>query len=261
MKDHTFLLVAGDTDGIAFKKRDEKPFTDEERKSLVDELNARMDELIRWEDDGVYKTQIVLAAKNYVLEKYPKDCKKGEATVKFKGNSVKATYKSKVSQRFIQELIECLLKNKKDHIFAIYNRYAEGAFNLTDISDWCSKKTITKAVLNPERTTEQRVLDAIEDADVNEGDKIYVFNKTKEELCLRENFDGTYCVDTLLRKLYDTLSIFGTVIDIDLFPNYTLKKNKELLKVTVTIPVIDRPVFKDGALTSPFPAGFFQVRS
>lgn len=219
---HNFIAVGADTDGLAFKKQDEKPFTTEEREALVAELNSYMDELIKWEDDGCYKRQLVIKAKNYVLQD-----EKGN--VKVKGSALKATTKEKALQKFLSEVLDLILKDRKDHIFSLYMKTAEEVVNLKSIDEWCSKKTVTKAVLNGERTNETRVLEAIGDRDVSEGDKIYVFFKTPTELCLRENFDGTYCVDTLLGKLYDTLCIFETIIDVSLFPNFSLQRNRELI--------------------------------
>lgn len=224
MSNYNFIAVAGDTDGIAFKKADEKPFTKEEREAILSDLNSKMDTLIRWEDDGVFKRQIVVKAKNYILQDE-------DGKVKIKGSGLKATTKEKALQRFIGEVINLLLKDKKDQIFHTYLRYATEIVNLKDISDWCVKKTVTKAVLNPERTNERRVLDALEKAEINEGDKVYLFNRTDTELCLRENFDGTYCVDTLLDKLYSTMKIFDTIIDIELFPNFSLVRNKPLIGI------------------------------
>lgn len=218
----TFELVAGDTDGLAFKKSDGKPFTDEETKQIVDHLNSQMDELIRWEFDGVLKRQIVVRTKNYVMQDE-------SGKVKIKGSGLKGTTKEKALQQFMRELIDLLLKDRKDQILFLYLRYAREILDLKDMSQWCVKKTVTKSVLNAERTNEQRVLDALDEAEVNEGDKVYMFNRTPEELCLLENFDGTYCADTLLKKLYGTLAIFDTIIDVDLFPNFTLQRNRELL--------------------------------
>ena len=106
----------------------------------------------------------------------------------------------------------------------INNLHGIGIFNF-----WASKKTVTKAVLYPERTTEQRIKDAIGDKKVQEGDKIKVFFDTDESLCLLENFNGTYCKKRLYEKLYKTLSIFDTLIDVSVFPNFSLKRNETRL--------------------------------
>jgi hypothetical protein len=222
MSSNNFIVVGADTDGLAFKKRDEKPFTLEERQALVAELNSLMDGLIHFEDDGVMKRQIVVKAKNYIMQDE-------SGKVKIKGSGLKATTKEKALQTFIKELIDLLLKDRKDQILFLYMKYAREILDLKDITEWCMKKTVTKAVLTPERTQEQRVYDAIQGASVNEGDKVYMFNKTETELCMRENFDGTYDADTLLDKLYNTLSVFDTILDIDLFPNFALKRNRDLL--------------------------------
>lgn len=220
---HNFLISNVDTDSIAFRKADQKAFTEEEQETLLSELNSLMPEKIKWDHDGVYRRFIVLKAKNYLLD----DGK----NIKIKGSALKATMKEPALQKFIGEVLELLRTDRKAHIFDAYHRIAQQILNVTkdNIREWCAKKTVTKSVLNPERTTERRILDAIKDANLNEGDKFFVFFKTEEELCLMENFDGTYCKFTLLGKLFDTIKIFSNILDIELFPNYSLKKNRKLL--------------------------------
>jgi hypothetical protein len=129
--------------------------------------------------------------------------------------------------------------------------------------------------LNAERTNETRVLDAIEGTDYREGDKIYVFFKTPEELCLREKFDGTYDTDILLDKLHSTLEIFDTILDVELFPNFSLKRNRDLLG---DLPALSTPApkkkttqvilkkaseietVKPSQSKAEFPSGFWQTR-
>jgi hypothetical protein len=122
---------------------------------------------------------------------------------------------------------------------------------------------VTEAVLNPGRTTEQKILDSLQGATPQMGDKIYVYfteEKTTEEvpkfrknrktglqeqvgttiketivnnLSLKENWDPAnpnHSVDTLLKKLYNTLVIFEEVIDISKFTKYHNKTNKEELR-------------------------------
>jgi hypothetical protein len=239
---HNFLVVGADTDGLAFKKRDEKQFTNEERLSLLAELNSIMDGMIHFEDDGVMKRQLVVKAKNYVMLDE-------SGKVKIKGSALKATQKEKALQAFLREIIDLFLTDKKDQIFSLYFKYANDVLAIADISQWCVRKTVTKSVLNPERTNERRVLDALEESDSVEGDRVYIFNKTATELCLQENFDGSYDVDTMLRKLYNTLAIFDTILDIDLFPNFTLQRNRELLGLQKKL----KPQIIKGGMTAPIP--------
>jgi len=212
-----FQIVNVDTDSFSYTTGKKLP-TDE-FESQISEINGQAAEGIVWEDDGQYKTVVVVKAKNYVLEPY-----KGDYTIK--GSSLKATMKEPALRDFIEDIINALLKGKKDEIIEIYDRYALEIYNITDISRWASKKTITKSVLHPERTNEQRILDAVGTKKVSEGDKIHVFFDTAESLCLVENFNGTYCSDTLFGKLFNSMKIFATLIDVDMIPNYKLKRNK-----------------------------------
>lgn len=222
MKKYNFITVAGDTDGIAFKKPDEAPFTPEERSQILEELNSQMDPLIRWEDDGVFRRQIVVKAKNYILQD-----EKGK--VKIKGSGLKATTKEKALKRFVDDIIDLLLTDKQDQVSDLYFQYARETLALKDISQWCSKHTVTKAVLTGKGTAQVRLREALRGRQVQEGDKFYVFFKTSEERCLLEDFDGSYDPSILLGKLYDTLCVFETVIDVKSIPNLTLKRNQVIL--------------------------------
>lgn len=223
---HEFELVGGDTDGLAFRKKDHSPFTKEEQDSLLADLNNRMDTLIKWENDGVFNKQIVVKTKNYILVD-------SDNKVKIKGSALKASMKEKALKRFVGEIIDILVKhddNFVDYIYPLYFKYANEILNLKEINDWCSKHTITKAVLTGQATTQTRVRNALKGRPVQEGDKVYQYVRSNGERALMEDFDGIYCIDSLFGKLYDTLSIFKTIINIKDYPNLTLKKNKKLLE-------------------------------
>lgn len=219
---NNFTLVNADTDSISFCKADQSEFTEEEQELLLDELNSLFPEKIRFESEGTFETVIILKAKNYVLKK------KGEKP-KYKGSAIKATLKEPRLKNFIKDIIKEIGLGRGAY-YNTYGLYAREIMNIKDITPWCTKKTITDKVLNGTRTNETKVVDAVGDADYREGDKIYVFFKSDKTLCLRENFDGDYSKDALLKKLYDTAKIFETVIDISIFPNYSLKKNKKALE-------------------------------
>ena len=81
-----------------------------------------------------------------------------------------------------------------DKSVAIINEYIKEIFNVTDISRWCSRKTITENVLNPERTNEQKILDAI-----GEDTLVIDVGSTKLPICdaianhmKRRNFMATH---------------------------------------------------------------------
>jgi DNA polymerase I len=215
-----FKIVNADTDSFSYTLG--KKLTDAEFKDHVTELNSLFPEMIRWENDGYYKKVIVVRTKNYVLQDE-------KNKVKIKGSGLKGSMKEKALQNFMKETIDLLLKNKADRIFYLYLKYANEAANLEEMSRWCSKKTVTKALLNPERTNEQRPADALVGSEFSEGDKVFMFYKTPEKLCLLQNFDGIYDKSILLSKLYKTMSVFDTVLDISLIPNLSNKCNADLI--------------------------------
>lgn len=218
---HNFQIVNADTDSISFCKED-KSFIDlEHRKTIIKEINDISPEFMQWADDGYYKKVVVLKAKNYVLQK-----EDGKTT--FKGSSFKDQKKEPALREFMKEIINEILIERYDYL-TVYERYVQEILTLKDITRWCSKKTITPAVLNAKRKQEQDVLDAIKGTEYVEGDKVYVFFKKDKSLCLKEKFREDYSKKHLLKRLYDTVKIFENIVDVKKFPNYSLvKKLKEL---------------------------------
>lgn len=216
-----YLLVNADTDSISFTSGKTL-----EIKTCIEEINKISGNGINWEDDGYYSKVIVMAGKNYVLL---------GKNLTIKGSALKATTKEKALKRYIDEVINILIEGNLDALLPHYEKYVKEINNLKDIKDWCSKKTITKKILDPKRTNESRILDAVSDIEgMQEGDKVYVFFKTDKELCTAENFTGKYSKKKLFDKLYKTVKIFESVIDIKQFKNYGLVKNmKELDKQTL----------------------------
>lgn len=221
-KDKGFSLVNWDTDSISFCKSGFEAFSEEERVSLTKSLNDlyKTDD-IRWEDDGYYETVIVIKAKNYILY----DGKK----IKTKGSALKATLKSPALKEFIKRITSAMLEGE-DCFRDIYEEYVKEIMNLSDISRWATKKTVTDKVLNPKRTNEQKVLDAIKGKEISEGDKIYTFFKSDDSLCLVEDFNGDYNQSKMLQSLYKTAQVFDSVLPTkDYFINYSLKTKRKLL--------------------------------
>lgn len=226
-----YIIIGGDTDGLAFQKPKGKAFEPGEIERTLERVNSQMDERIRWELDDplnpVVRRQINVKTKNYIIHKPKAKDKKKRLIIK--GSGLKATNKEKALQQFTKDIIDLLLFDKMDQVIFLYLKYSKDILNLKDISTWCLKKTITKAVMKPERTTEERVQKAILDIDFQEGDKIYMFYETDDTLSLQQNFKGEYSKKRLLKKLYATLKVFKNIIDISLFPDFTIKKNLTLL--------------------------------
>lgn len=225
-RNHNHRFILSDTDSVTFCKEDGSRFTEAEEAELLEGINSLFPENIRFESNGQYDTIVVVAAKNYVLHKV------GEPLV-IKGSGLKATLKERRLKRFIDEIINVLIHTPEPlvepTILGLYNEVAREIMDITDITDWCTKKTITSKILKPTRTNEIKVLEAIGDKSVQEGDKIYTYFKNDGSIGLDETFDGDYSKEKLLEKLYKTVVIFKQLLNITLFPNYKLKRNQKLL--------------------------------
>lgn len=214
-----FGIVNADTDSFMIHG-----FTDDKSKFLSD-LNALYHKDILWEDDGYYPSVLVLKAKNYVLLLE-------DGSITQKGAAVKATTKEPVFREFISNVTELLLKGEKeDGIIQYYNRLASNIhrIDVSTITEWCSKKTVTGSVLAPKRTQEKRVKEAIERAGLTpkEGDKIHVFFEEETRVALAEDFRGLYSKKKYANKLYNTINVFSSVIDVSRFPKYHLKRHEK----------------------------------
>jgi DNA polymerase elongation subunit (family B) len=231
MKNHNFILGPVDTDSISICKPDMSEFTEEEQEALLEEINSLMPPKIQYAHDGYFKRCVAIKAKNYVLY----DGKK----IKVKGSALKASTKSAALKLFNNQLIEILCyTDKKEEMLVqikqLYNRYAKEICNLKtveDIKKYSARKTISSTMLESERANETKVMDALKGKTYTEGDRIWIFYKQDDSVALTEDFNGDYNVGRLHKNLFDTVSIFDTILPIkELFPNYSLKKNKKLLE-------------------------------
>lgn len=218
---NNYILGPVDTDSISICKPDMTPFTLEEQEKILEEMNKLYGGYIKWKHDGIYPTVIVLKAKNYVLY----DGKK----IKIKGSALRASTKCPALKEFIKELIDYILQDKTNYQ-ELYFKYVKEIMSIKDISRWSSRITITDKIFKNERTNETKKRQALEGSEYVEGDRCYMFYKSDDTMCLVENFNGDYHVDRLLENLYDTVQIFSPILDMSLFPNFKLKKNKVLLQ-------------------------------
>jgi DNA polymerase elongation subunit (family B) len=230
-------IIGCDTDSFIVNKPDQSPWQKEEVDAFIKYINAGFPDLISWEFDGLFPKILVLKSKNYVLvDELNK--------IKIKGSALKDAKKPKIFLEFIKDIIDYLLNDRQSELQSLYASYIMKTYKITEIKPWCKKTTITDKILKCDgyeymseeeikekklRANEWKVWDAIRGKNVQEGDKIYVFFKQNGELCLDENWSGDYDQVRLIKNLHDCLKIFKNIIDINMFPNYALKKNKELL--------------------------------
>lgn len=223
-KKYNYQLVNMDTDSISFCKEDMAPFSPEERAAKLQELNDDLPELIKYADDGYFENFIVIASKNYILQKVK------DGPIKIKGASLKASNKEIYLKDFIKGVINIILDKDwtQQQVIDLYNKTAMECLNLPDMSRHAFKKTLTKAVQEGEGTMELKTRLAIKyEPGVQQGDKFRLFYLSNSNLCLEKNFSGDYCKKTLLKKLYATAGVFKGLPELpqSLFANYSLQVN------------------------------------
>ena len=237
---NSHVLVNLDTDSISFCKQDGSKFSDSELENILLELNNISPEKIVWELEGQFDSVLVIKTKNYALY----DGKK----ITIKGSALKATQKEPALREMLHRMIKSLLGVTDEDLHTVYLEYVKEAYKLKDITRWGAKKSVTESVLKPTRTNEAKVLEAIKGKGLQVGEKFYVFFKSDDSLSTIEDFDGDYNVDKLLEKVYKTVDILKTVVNVkELFPNYKLKKNKLKLELLINPPRVRKGVVSTDA--------------
>lgn len=242
-----YSIVNVDTDSFSYTINSE--MSPEQFKADIDELNSLYPDKIRWEDDGIYKSVIVIKAKNYVLD----DGKKK----KYKGSSITDQKKEPALREMLYELLDDISCGS-ENLVSIYEKYIKESQDIQDIKRWVTKKTISKAIFTSERENEKKVRDAIRGKTFSEGDKIWIFNdidglrqkmakgepqfykKNGEPIMvdntvlrLEEDWCGKYDKSHYLKRVHDTLKILTNIIDEAIFIDYTKKSSGKLLKQLV----------------------------
>lgn len=255
------VLVNCDTDSIMIAKPDGAPWTEEEQDKFLEALNKEFPEKISWEHDGVYTSVVVVKSKNYAL------LPEGEDKIKLKGSSIKDQKKEPALREMMEKMINALVYDKVETLPGIYRQYVKEAMNVKDIHRWCQKKNISRAVLDCEGYTEQDILDkkirrnetVVWDAvkhieGFQEGDKVYLYpvilgqrtipggvsektgkqlkDKVKDVTGLRleNHWKGEEDKLKLVERVFATVSIFESILDMSLFLDYSKVKNQSLLK-------------------------------
>lgn len=255
-----YTLVNVDTDSFSYTNNI-RPSKDE-FKVEVGELNKLYPSLIQWEDDGVFEKVIIVAAKNYILQKAPEWCKasdydsEGKIKIKYKGSSITDQKKEGALREFLSKSFDVILQSPQDaqkKLVDLYHQYIKEAINIQDINRWTVKRTITKAVLENDRTNEVKIREALKGQNVQEGDKVWLYTAdgglkqkvAKGELVflkngtpkmekanilkLPQNWTRDEDKEHYIGRVFDTIQILKNIIDIHDFINYNLKKNRLLL--------------------------------
>jgi DNA polymerase elongation subunit (family B) len=243
MPRHNWKLVNIDTDALSFCKEDESVFTKDEHDSIYKELNSIM--YSEWEDDGTFDKIIVLKSKNYIMV--------NDGEIKKKGSSITDKKREPALLEMMDCIIHDLIDTKGKNIKSIYKQCALRSNCIVDINKWANKKSVSKAVLNPSRTNERKILDAILHKNPREGDKYWMYTaidgeiqkvakgelefytdgrpkmKPNKILKLVEDWNGDEDKSHYTERVYKTLKIFENLLDMNEYTNYSLKSNRKFI--------------------------------
>ena len=229
MRTHNFIIPNCDTDSISICYPDFRPISPDQRSELIDEINSILPPKIQMDDDGYFSCVLILKTKNYALY----DGKK----IKIKGSALKASTKCPALKEVIKTFINTIIHiedvdKMKGQLQEEYMMYVSEIMNITNMQRWAARKTFSEKMLTSTRMNETKVMNAIKGSNYVEGDRFNTFYLPDDNLCLVENFSGEYNKTRLLKNLYDTVSVFSTVLPVkELFVNYSLKRNAKLLGV------------------------------
>lgn len=253
-----YKLVACDTDSIKFCRKDGKPMDESEQNGILKKMNNAVPELINLEEDGYYDKFLVIKSKNYVTVNNEK--------TKYKGSSILDQKKEKILRSFLQKCITIILEfdGEKQHseLLNLYTKTCQEALNIKDIKQWCTKKTVTEAMLSCSTEAGRKAYDACQEAikvgiidGIQEQDKIWVYQyikgqkqkvvkgepqfykKTGEPIMVDETalrfpqlFNGQYDKWHYVKRVHATLTILENIIDLKSFPKYHNAKERKLLE-------------------------------
>jgi DNA polymerase, archaea type len=251
-----YSLAGVDTDSIWITNG--KEITKDQFQNVLEQLNSIYPKNIHFEDDGIFERFIVLRAKNYIMYK--------NGQMKLKGSGLVDTKKEPALREMMSKMFTALVHNNLADLPDIYRDYVLEAMNIADINRWAAKKTITKAVLNASdpdaRLNERKVYNAIQEAiqakvyeKVQEGDKLYFYEADNGEIqqmrkgepvfykdgrpklipnyVLRDVglWSGDESKEHYIGRVYAAIQLLENVINLSEYPDYTLKRNINLLNV------------------------------
>lgn len=263
-------LINADTDSITVCKADMSPISDEEQDALLEELNSLFPKEIKFEDDGYFESFVVVKAKNYIMRDAKGKVKiKGSA---FKDVKKEKILKDMIAE-IIDALADHEI-NRVKSIYEKYVVRSQNVENIMDWSkkatitksilvckDWTPEQVKDKEL----RMNEIQVWEAVKNIHIQEGDRVQLYpaiiskeitiepimrknrktgemeNKGEKEvevikygLKRVEEYTGDADFEHLLKRVYDTISIFKNLLNMDEIIKYhnSTNKNKliELLK-------------------------------
>jgi hypothetical protein len=166
---------------------------------------------------------MVLKAKNYVLL--------STVNIKLKGSALRASNKEIGLKEMINELVKFGF-GLSDYasVSDIYMHYIKEIKNITKIERWATQKTMSEKIFKAERALEQKILAAVEDENLSQGEKFLVYYDVDNKLKLVKDYSNDHSVLKLYGKTFKTIKIFEGLYDISSCVNFELKKNQKILE-------------------------------
>lgn len=265
---YNYNLINSETDAVMFCKADGSPFTEEENAKLLIELNSIFPEHIKWESDGDYTRCLVLKAKNYIMYDGKKKTIKGSAFKTSSKELALKDFMNEVVDSLLNDgTTEDILIIYNKYIKEALNpkevrRWAQKK-SITEAVLQCEGyEELDEEDEDSPRKNETDVWNAVKDIEgLQQGDKVYLYPvrlpdkvteepkyklnketgikevvgvktsvKTQYGLRIDSLYQNDIATEKLIKRVADTLKIFSTVIDIEQFPKYHLKSNKNLLE-------------------------------
>lgn len=198
--------------------------------------------------------------------------KNGNPKIKLKGSSIRDQKKEPALREMMEKMIKCMIDDTFDIIPSIYKSYVKEAMNVKDIHRWCSKKNVSSSVVACKDYTEQditdkkvrrnetNVWDAIKHIEgLQENDRYYVYpvilgtqtvpggvsektgkplkDKVKEVTGLRLESEWTQDEDKLklVERVFATVTIFSSVLDMEQYIDYSSKRNSKQLEELLNV--------------------------
>lgn len=261
---NNFKLALCDTDSMALYKPDCSEWTDDEKEVFLKTLNGLMEDKINWDDDGIFNRILVIKTKNYVLDEAGKDIVyKGSGFADTKKEPALKEMLYMIANALLEE-------QGMGEIKAIYDDFIREANRIEDHKRWLKKVTVTKKLFDSPRKNETKIVDALKGETVSEGNKVWIYADIDGEIPkmskgeiekykdgsvktvlnkiwrLEKHWNGVYDREHYFKRVYNTVEILAEVLDPDekekrydnkgkrkltqSIPNYTLAKNKKLLK-------------------------------
>jgi hypothetical protein len=266
---NNLTIVNVDTDSFMVCKPNGNAWSKAERELFISEVNSEFPELIRWEDDGYYSSVVVIKSKNYALlpEGETKIKLKGSSIKDQKKEPALREMMNRIIEIMIMDedvdLVDVYNTYVKEAVAPTdIRRWCQKKTASESVLNCKGYEGMEDDDDDSPRKNESDIWDAIKaEEGVQQGDKIYLYpvylgkkeyeekkyKKNKETgerefngyttkqkdvygLRLDKYYNNDIATEKLVKRVYDTMKIFESIVDISLFPKYHNKGNKELLE-------------------------------